>query len=90
MEKEISALLIRFTPERFVVLCRCVKDDFEAWAQSCEDDPYEDHSEALDRMEEDIDLLASLLPHIRSRETEEAIEVTLAGFRRKLEECSLL
>lgn len=86
MEKEITSLQIRLSPNRFVTMCRCVKNDFLCWYDYCREGPDEDNTEALDRMEEDIDLLEGLLPCLRSQSTDEAIQLTLADFRRKLAE----
>lgn len=86
MEREINSLQIRLKPERFVAMCRCVKDDFYAYYDACSEDPYADHSEDLDRMEEDLDLLEGLLPYIRDKSTDDAIRVLLADFRSKIAE----
>ena len=86
MEREIRSLSIRFSGAQFVSLSRCVIDDFEAYYQQCLDDPYADHSDELDRMEEDIDLLSATLPAIASEETEFEIRKTLADFKGKVAE----
>ena len=84
MEREIHSVQIRLKPDQFVSMCRCVKDDFDAYYQACLDDPYEDHSADLDRMEEDLDLLEGLLPSIGDKSTDDAIRLLLAEFKAKI------
>lgn len=86
MEREIRSLSVRFSGAQFVALCRCIIDDFNAWYDGCQEDPYGDHTEALDRMEEDLDLLQATLPAISSEETEFEIRKTIADFNSKIAE----
>ena len=86
MEREIRSLSIRFSGEQFVALCRCIVDDFNAWYEGCLEDPYGDHMGALDKMEEDLDLLQATLPTISSEETEFEIRKTIAEFKSKIAE----
>ena len=86
MEREINRIQIRIKPGQFVAMCRCVKDDFDAYYGACLDEPYEDHSEDLDRMEEDLDLLEALLPYIGDKSTSDGIQLILADFRAKIAE----
>ena len=86
MEKEINSIQIRLKPAQFVAMCRCVKDDFEAYYQNCLEDIYAEHSNELDRMEEDLDLLEGLLPYIMSESTVDAIKLLIAEFEGKISE----
>lgn len=88
MEREILSVQIRLKPSQFVAMCRCVKDDFDAYYAECMDDPYGDNSDRLDRMEEDLDLLEGLLPYIRDKSTDDAIQLLISQFKDKLAEAS--
>ena len=87
MERSMRPIQVTLKPERFVAMCRCVKDDFEAYCAECQEYPDEDNSRQLDRMEEDIDLLEGLLPYLRSEKTEEGIRLEIAKLKDKLKEC---
>ena len=86
MEREINRVILKLKPEAFATLCRCVADDFEAYYQNCGEDPYADHTDDLDRMEADLDLLQDLLPSIASKSTDDMIELIVADFKRKIAE----
>lgn len=86
MQREMRPITPTLSPERFVTMCRCVKDDFEDRYLFCKDNPYEDCSDDLDAMEEDLDLLEGLLPYLGSESTDESIKGLIADFRRKIAE----
>lgn len=86
MEREMRSVEIRLSPECFAAACRCAKDDFEAYYQACLADPFEDHSDDLDRMEEDLALIQALLPAISNEETEFEIKKLISSFRSKIAE----
>lgn len=86
MERDFRPITVTLSPERFVALCRCVKDDFETRYAYCLEQLYEDNSADLDAMEEDIDLLEGVLPHLGSESTDETIRGLIADFKRKLAE----
>ena len=86
MEREINSIQIRLKPSQFVAMCRCVREDFEAYYGACVDEPYEDHSDDLDRMEEDLDLMEALLPCIGDKSTDDAISLLIADFRARIAE----
>lgn len=69
-------------------MLRCVADDFLSYYHACQDDPYADNSDNLDRMEEDLDLLEGLLPQMSNTiEGNDAAAIVIADFKRKLAEC---
>ena len=86
MERDLGKLTITLSPSQFADLCRCVKDDFEAYYAQCQEEPFEDHSEELDRMEEDLSLIQAALPAIESDKTEFAIQQIIADFKAKIRE----
>lgn len=86
MEKEARAVDVRLKPEAFVTVCRCIKDDFEAWYQACLEDPFADNSANLDRMEEDLEAMKALLPAVSSETTDIEIRKILAEFADKIAE----
>lgn len=86
MERDPRPVDVRLMPDIFISICRCVKDDFEERYQACLEEPFEDHSIELDRMEEDLDAMRALLPAIASETTEIEIKKLIAEFEDKIAE----
>jgi hypothetical protein len=86
MEKELNAINPKLTPMQYSTLCRCVRDDFYYYYDQCNADPDADHSDDLDRMEEDVDLMEALLHSLKSEAAEEQIKIVIADFLSKIAE----
>ena len=86
MEKELNSVNPKLTPMQYATLCRCVKDDFNYYYEQCNADPYADHSDELDRMEEDVDLMEALLHSLKSEAAEYQIKLVIADFLAKIAE----